>query len=197
MVRLGSTITSQPAPNHRPWLPFLQLRQGTPMPHPCTASLGNLRDPRNHGDAAIFPRWSPLLGKHSHCSSFPLLRVTSAKLRPLPSLASGPSPCRLPQSCRCPLAPPGLISIWSSQSLPPPWYSFTTNPGSLQPPAALLTEPPKTRGLEGSGAGSERDTQSQPVFLTCTRMFDFLSFLKKKKALMQSCHSPVDGSLFF
>lgn len=55
VVRLGSTVTSQPAPNHLPWLPFLQLRQGTPTPRPWTVFS---REPQRS--------WEPC-----RCSHFP------------------------------------------------------------------------------------------------------------------------------
>lgn len=99
----------------------------------------------------------------------------------------GPLHAALPQSCRCPLAPPGVISIWSSRSLPPPCYSFTTDPGSPQPPAALLTEPPKTLGLEGPGAGSKRNTQSACLpHMYQNVWFSFL-FEEKKHWCDQPC----------
>lgn len=187
VVRLGSTITSQPAPNHRPWLPFLELRQGTPTGSSLEqSSLGNLEEPRNHGDAAIFPRWSPLLGKLGHCSSFSPLEGDFSQARASPlsgfgALSTAPSPNHAgvlwPLPDLSPFDPRGHCLRLATPSPP------TRAPLSLlQASKAVrrLTQLPKHLGLEGSGAGSERATHSQPVFLTCTRMFGFLSFFKKK-----------------
>ena len=71
--------------------------QGTPTVSTLDQSvLGNL-DPRNRGDPAIFPRWSPLLGKLSHCSSFSPLEGDFSQARASPltgfwALSMTPSP---------------------------------------------------------------------------------------------------------
>lgn len=107
------------------------------------------RDHLSHGDLTIFPRWSPLLGKFSHCRSFMPdsdFSSASSEQQPFSSTACrtqllGPLHVPLPESCSCPLAHPGLILCLiltvTPSSLATCHHSSSPCPGPLYPPATL------------------------------------------------------------
>lgn len=138
-----------------------------------------------------FSQVEPLLGKHSHCSSFQPLRWLQPSSG-LSSLALGPLHATLPSHAGVLWPLPWSYLHLILTVIASPLLLLHHGPGL---PAASCSSPYRASRNPGAGALglAPRGTLSQPVFLPCTRMFDFSFLFEEKKHWYDQ---PVDGSQY-